>query len=384
MNAFDTFLDIALRWKRVVIINMIIIVAAGIVFVLTLPVWYQASIVFFPESEGKGGFGFAGLSIGSISSSLSSFSAGIGENEIRTILTSRRVRDAYNYEFNIRERYNISDNETFYKFCDNNINISVDEVVGFGSSDILAYRLSVYDEDIDLVADIVEFIVEKTANVIFDLEKEKSEELIFILDSIAENRRTNIDSLEADITRIINDTGFMPGSTGETFARSSEIGDLENRLLQAEIKREILGKIMPQDSYESKLLDMEIEALGGKMKELLGLEYENELTLPELSQVGFDFLSLKTEYLLNAKILQEVESRLEIENARLTSLISPIRILDHAITPQKKAKPSRRELLMLIIAGAVLLHIAVISLWELMARQDQEIRRKFFKLLRPF
>ncbi len=385
MNGLEEYLDILLRWKKKIIRNMVILTVISIVVVMLLPKWYKANTVFIPQLASGGSLNIGGLNLGGLPGSLSSmFTPDIEEDDIRVIVLSRRVLDEYNREFNIMERYDIPEKGGLYKFCQKHISVELEEIRGLGSSNILAFSISALDKNRELVARIPEFIVQEIGDVIVDMERERSRELLEILGKIKDEQEITSDSLGVELSELASETGILPGNFSEDFSFSSELENLRAQLFNAELKKEILGKTISKDSYEYKLAETESTVLRNRMDEIFSNNISGDINLTNLSESGLEFIKLKTEYMMHLQVLQQVGTQLEIERTKLKHMVKPLRILDHSFTPSKKAKPDRKLLLVLIVFGGVILHFVIISLYEIYSRQSPSVREAIRKLLRPF
>lgn len=386
MNTTDqyrrSFLDILLSWRNTLIRNMFLVVIAGVVIVILLPKWYQADVVFIPRT-GQSGFNFGGLGLGMLTgSSTSMFMPELDENELKVLLYSRRLLDAYNEEFSIQKFYKIRKREEFYHACKELITYDLDEVSGLGTSDILAYHIKVIDKRSDQVAAIADFLVAKMGEMVKKIDQDREREALEIIAKIRQKKHVKLDSLEAQIRVLVNEEGLAPDEFMLPLYSQYPIQELATEMFQLEVRREVLKKLVAPDHYELKKLDTQIAILQRKYQDFLGGTASDDITLPRMFNTGFDYMKLKADYLVTTEVLKQLEEQIVLAEAKLTDMVNPIRIVDQAFEPEKRIKPKRKILLILIFLGALIVHVAVIYLVELYQRADNDNRSKIRQLFR--
>lgn len=375
INKFEFFLDVFLKWRRFLILIMFFVTIVSVIGLLLLPNWYSGEITFIPEDSGGRGFSF-GLSGLNIDMS-NIFTPDFSEQEIGIILESRKVLDAYAENFNIRERYKLKNRKSLYKFLEKNITIEKDEISGLGVNDILQYKITVFDKDKDLIVEEANFIIEEINRIIKEISTSKSQQLINIMTKLKEEQTLQIDTLSTKISEMVKTKGFIPpnlamGSTEQ----STLFTELQKQIAVLEMQKEINSRFYPKNSPIIKNIDNNILVLKEKLTNIKGSnDYEN-INFSKLSIYTMEYLKIYNELDYRKEILVELSKQLEIEKNKLNNLVSPIRILDKPYTPDKKSKPKRSILLILIFMSTFFVNVFLIVSYEIILLQPEELQKK--------
>lgn len=340
-SSFFNFLLTILKWKKFIIINLIVVLIISIVIAFLLPKIYYSSASVLPPKEEMSILGGSGLS--GLTSVMREFSSikGIGSlgnkntYNYLVILNSREVAEKVIKKYNLQEIYGYpnSMDKTLKAYYQN----VIFEVQEEGNLEI-----GFYDEDPQRAADI--------ANYLVDLLNERSYEL-----SVTEARSNrkflegrvneNMDSLKAaedQLKEYQEKHGIftIPEQTGALLEASSKI---YAEKIAKEIEIDYLSKMFSNNNEILNSARMQLDAINKKVNDLPSL--------------GIEYLRIYRNILIRTKILEYLRPMLEQAIYQEKKDVPVIVVVDKAKVPEYKAKPKR-----IIVIGSSVLGWLIITI----------------------
>jgi len=340
-SSFFNFLLTILKWKKFIIINLIVVLIISTVIAFLLPKIYYSSASVLPPKEEMSILGGSGLS--GLTSVMREFSSikGIGSlgnkntYNYLVILNSREVAEKVIKKYNLQEIYGYpnSMDKTLKAYYQN----VVFEVQEEGNLEI-----GFYDEDPQRAADI--------ANYLVDLLNERSYEL-----SVTEARSNrkflegrvneNMDSLkvaEDQLKEYQEKHGIftIPEQTGALLEASSKI---YAEKIAKEIEIDYLSKMFSNNNEILNSARMQLDAINKKVNDLPSL--------------GIEYLRIYRNILIRTKILEYLRPMLEQAIYQEKKDVPVIVVVDKAKVPEYKAKPKR-----IIVIGSSVLGWLIITI----------------------
>ena len=103
LNLFD-LLILMVRWRKVFIVNFLLVVILAVIIALTLPVWYSATSIILPPSGGSSSLpSFLSKDLVGVASS---FGLDMPTDDIyQTVLSSRTIKERIVERFNLCDVY---------------------------------------------------------------------------------------------------------------------------------------------------------------------------------------------------------------------------------------------------------------------------------------
>lgn len=342
-------LDLFTKWRKVFIVNILLVGIISLVVSFLLPKWYKASAIVLPP-EGKSiGSGFA-----SLLSSLPIGGLGLGsgsgsELTYIAILKSENIRRDVIEKYNLQEFY---EKETMYETLlafdsDYDVQLTEENMI------MISYE---YTDSLK-VAEIVNYIVDKLGQISTKLTLERAENAkTFIETRYFENLR-DIDSLSNEMKMFQNKYGVLELEE-QTKAMISSIADIEANVLIKKAELEAIEKNYGKNSPQFNLASTNLETLVNQFDKLKkGKVDDNKSpfsslflsleTLPELAQ---KYAKLYSEIMLQAKLQEFLLPEYEQAKLQLLKKKPTLQVLDNAVPPDKKSKPKKA----FVILGAVL------------------------------
>lgn len=344
------YLYILYRWKKFIIINLIIVGVISSIIAFLLPKEYKASsTIMIPPSQDMGLGGLSSLLGGK--SSLASLGvkafgmSGTSEDVILGIINSRSaLTDAIN-KFNLMKYY-----ET------NNIDKAIKAFKGdisFGPNEFGMIDFSVINKDSKMSADITNYLVNlvDSLNIKFNIERAKDNR-IFIEKRYTQNV-SDLKKADNSLYKFQKKYGIVavPEQLEVTVKADAEIeAELYKKEMAAYIIKQQYGENAPQ--YRG-VLD-EVNLLKKKVQELkdspnLGSSSNVFFPFKEMPDIAIQYLKTYREVQIQQEIMEIVMPMYEQAKVQEENSIPTIMVIDKAIPPELKYGPKRA----VIILGAL-------------------------------
>jgi tyrosine-protein kinase Etk/Wzc len=342
-NNLWRFLEVLARRRGLIIGLTLLGTATAVVVSLLLPIWFTASALLMPPSDGPRAIGLADLAQIDVLTGGTRVPGMITQNDVYArMLGSRRVSDAIIEKYNLRERFGVSTRAALYKTLANRVKVRVTDE---GMLNIL-----VEDRDPQVAAAITTSYVEELTRLNRELLSTAAREKREFIEARLGETETKLQQARDDLqrfqlenravnfdeqTRLAVDQAVQLKITEaalelEIDMDSRQLGEENPNLLD---KRQRLGVIRSQlrqlewGGPDSSFFSMPVSAV----PELRG-RYESLLTLVRVSESQFQTL---LELLEQARIQEKEEGPTVV-------------VLDWPDVPDLRSRPQRS----LIVIGA--------------------------------
>ncbi len=359
---FIGFLKLLAKWKRSLIINLILVAAISVWVSLLLPKWYKATaLVMPPQQENPSG-------ISSLLSSLPISSLGINlggnsENTLMAILKSRTLATDVIDKFHLKEFYDKKTMEetllNFYSDYDvmmteeNMISISYEYTDSLKVAEIVNYIVN----DLQKMAE--KFVLQR-AKMNYDLVRKR----------YFKNLR-DIDSLQVKMEEFQKKYGVIE-FYDQAKSIISAMVDLEAKALVKKVELQAIEKNygVKSPQYRQALiqyqaLESQIQKLKFSNKEKLAKPFSSLfLPLDELPYLTKEYTDLYTNLLLQQKLREYLLPEYEQAKIQLMKKQPTLQIIDYATPPDYKSKPKRAFIVLGALFIAFLIHLSIILFVE--------------------
>ena len=354
-HIFSDYVYILFKWKRFLIINLIIVLIVSTVIAFLLPKEYKATAtIMIPPSDQTGLGGLSSL-IGGSKSSLASLGArafGVSttsEDDILGIINSRTaLTDAI-------KRFHLM---SYYKIDDNNMDKAIKAFKGdisFNPNEYGMIDFSVINEDPKSSAEITNYLVAlvDSLNIKYNIESAKNNR-IFIEQRYDKNVQ-DMKKAEDSLYKFQKKYGIVaiPEQLEVSVKAAAEIeSDLNKKEIEAFFIKQQYGDNSPQ--YNGVLA--EVNLLKDKVQELKNspnLSSTSNVLYPfkELPDIAIQYLRDYQEVKIQQDIMEIVMPMFEQAKIEEQKSIPTIMVVDKAVPPELKYVPMR----LIIIIGAFLL-----------------------------
>lgn len=324
---------IAWNYRKIIIITVIIVTTISIVISLILPVWYKATAVIMPPSDQLsplGGLGAlaGGMNLGSV------FGENAGQKRLLTILKSRSIKEKIARKYNLQKRYDCENMELTLEKLDENITIVLGEE--------LQIKISLYDQDPDMVAKMTNYMVHCLDSMNITLtNREGSNVRQFVEDRM----RLVIDSLkqiEAELKTFMEREGII-SLEDQVRAGVINAAQIQSEIIKKEIELEVAQYSLEKNNPKIKLIQLELNKLKNEYNNFFKDVPAQKLFLDfdEIPELGIRLEQASRKVAYYEKILEFLGPQYEKAKIDETRNIPTIQVIDEAVRPEKKSKPRR-------------------------------------------
>jgi len=386
---FSDYLYIIYKWRKFLIINIVLVTALATLYAFLLPKEYKATAtIMIPPDNSMSGLGGLTSLIGGKSSiaSLGSKAFGISgtsEDLVLGILNSRVAQINVIEKFHLMEYYDIKDN-------------NVDKVLKAFKDDLMAdpnefgmIEISVVNENPEKSAEIANYFVEllDSLNIEINVEQARNNRLF-----IEKRYLKNISDMKnAEDSMYIFQKKYGIFAVPEQLEVAVKAaGELETQLTSKEMEQYFLKQLYGENSPQALGLKAQIDMLRNKVTELKKAD-----KLSSISNVLFPFKDapdMTIQYLrhyreveIQSKILELVLPLYEQAKVEEQKSIPTIAVLDKAASPQIKYRPQKAFIILAFVFVGFFIMLPLVYRMEAIANREtfkNPIEEKEFKKYR--
>ena len=344
MQNKNSLIDLIINNIKIFIIVLIISTIFSVTISFILPVWYKStSTILITQSTPTGNI------LQSVTGNvpLGSLGSGLTKNKIQryiSILKSRTVINEVVEKFNLMERYQAESKEAAIEnFRDNSYQIETEEG---------ALEVAVFDKKREIVDNMVNFYIKKLDSVNSLLsskdarfQKNFYKERISIIKSELSTLQDSL--VEFQKKHEILDPEIQAKNIIGTIA------ELKKEKIIKEVKYNLYKKIFSEKNPKISRIKYELEGLEQKMQDIKYNINKNEKeffhSINSLPRLTKRYMNLKMNVEIKTKVIEYLVPRYEQARVKHAKDIPTLQILDKGYTPENKAKPKRK----LIVVGFV-------------------------------
>lgn len=359
----NDFVNVFNKHKKFLCIVSIIslLISIVIAFFVMHPYFYSSAMV--KSSDKSGGLG-ALLGSSSIPElgGLEEFGLGSGSKDLQLyeqILLSHRCIEETFVKFNLYEDYDYTYKEDAYKYFKTEI-LVISKNVQAGTMEI-----GVYDKNPQKAKEIVEFLVSKLDKINVELNvlnAKNNREFIEQRYNIVKNDLKKAE----DSLKIYQDVNGIAPDLQAKFAAQSNL-QLETEIKAEEVKLDLLSKIVSPDQPELVQQKAKVDLLKSELTNQKNSSFEeSNLNLKNLPQVTLNFFRLQREVEVQNKILTFLLPLYEQAKIQEKKDTPTIMLIDKPYVADKKAKPKRLVVVLLIVGSAFLFSYLILFIKEVL------------------
>jgi uncharacterized protein involved in exopolysaccharide biosynthesis len=373
---FGDYIYILYKWKKFIIINLIIVAILATTYALLLPLDYKATATIMIPPDNQSGFGGLSSLLGGKSSLASMGSRMFGltsssEDVLLGIINSRSSLVKIINEFNLIDYYEITDNnmDKVIKAFRNDVSADPNE---FGM-----LEFSVVNKDPEVSAAIANYMVRlvDSLNIKYNIERAKNNRQ-FIEKRYFQNV-SDLKIAEDSLYKFQRKYGIVavPEQLEVTVKAAAEI---ETQLFKKEVEAYFIEQTYGKNSIQYAGVAAEIDLLKKKVQEL---KNSNELSstsnilypFKNMPDIAIEYLRSFREVTIQESILEIVMPMYEQAKVEEQKSVPTILMIDQAVPPQLKYSPKRS----VIVLGIFLLFLFIllpVVFWgeKVLTREKQE------------
>lgn len=341
---FSDYVYIIYKWKKFLLINLLLVVLITSILVFLMPNQYRATATVMIPPENQMGLGGLGNLLGNKSSLAAAGSKLLGgsstsEDLLLGIMNSHTTITA------VINKYNLLD---YYEIDDKNIDKAIKAFQGDFSAEPNEYgliELSVINKNPYVCAEIANYIINivDSLNIVFNIQQAKSNR-IFIEKRYDQNIY-DLKSAEDSLYKFQKRYGIVavPEQLEVTVKAAAEI---ESQLTKKEMESYFILQGYGEDSPQYKGIQMEIKLLKDKVQEIKNspnLRSSSNILFPfkEMPNIAIQYLRAYREVEIQQSILEIVMPMYEQAKVEEQKSIPTMLFVDKAIPPQLKYRPQR-------------------------------------------
>jgi tyrosine-protein kinase Etk/Wzc len=362
------YIYIIYKWRKFLIINLILITVFATVYAFLIPKKYQATATIMIPPDNQMGLGGLSSLLGNQKSSIASMGSKIfgvsntTEDIVLGIINSRSALTNVINKFHLMEYYEIDDNnmDKAIKAFRNDISSDPNE---FGMIDF-----SVINKDPKISADITNYLVElvDSLNIKFNIEKAKNNRIF-----VEKRYNQNINDLrqaEDSLHHFQQKYGIVavPEQLEVTVKAAAEV---EAQQIKKEMESYFMLQLYGNNSPQYLGVLAELDLLKRKVQELknspnLSASSNIFYSFKQMPDIAIHYLRYFREVELQQTILEFVLPMYEQAKVEEQKSIPTIMIIDNAVTPQLKYGPKRSVIIFGALFIALFLFIPVVFIAE--------------------
>ncbi|MGE5496631.1 MAG: GumC family protein, partial [Syntrophothermus sp.] len=342
------YLYILFKWKKFIIVNMLIILLGASIYAFMLPLEYKAkAVVMIPPDNSMGLGGLTSLLSGKSSNPLGSKLFGVSstsEDLLLGILNSRTALTEVINKFDLKKYYETQN-------MDKAIKAFVSDI-SFGPNENSMIEISVVNKSAEKSAEIANYFVQllDSLNLKFSVEQARNNRLF--IEKRYQKNLADLKAAEDSMYRFQKKYGiFAVPQQLEVAVKAA--GELEAQLVEKEMTAYFAKQQYGETSPQYQGINVQVNMLKSKVNEL-----KNANKLSSVSNVLFPFKEapdMTIQYLRNMREVEIQSKILEVvlpfyEQARFEEQksIPPVQVLDKATPPELKYAPKRSFIIMTI------------------------------------
>jgi len=354
-------------WRRRMLIIGITAAAAvlSIVISLTLADWFKAQTRLLLPARSSSGL-LSGAILGSLPSSASSLLGGVTGDYQRylSILDSRTIKESVAERFKLIEVYDVAESEAplhaAVEVLDGNIEFVIDQEYNHLS-------VQVYDQDPQRAADMANFFVDELQRINAELASQSAGAFRRYVEQRYQDNEAELDSVMLALSTLQEHYGVLDLETqGEVFYTG--MMELWMTVLTVEIDYE---RLLSMYGAENAMVQAAREAVRAANRKYDAALEGRERILPvpqdSLPNVARQFVGLKQQQVVLAKIIEFTRPVLEEARLEEQRKIEAVQVIDVATPPVKKARPFRALIVIASTASGFILaviYVLLLAWWQ--------------------
>jgi len=371
---FGDYMYILYKWKKFIIINLLIVVILSTTYALLLPLEYKATATVMIPPDTQTGFGGLSSLLGGKSSLASMGSrmfglTNVSEDVLLGIINSRSALVKIINEFNLVDYYEISDNnmDKVLKAFRNDISGDPNE---FGM-----IEFSVINRDPKVSAEIANYMVRlvDSLNIRYNIERARNNRQ-FVEKRYLQNV-LDLKSAEDSLYKFQRKYGIVavPEQLEVTVKAAAEI---ESQLFKKEVEAYFIEQTYGKSSIQYAGVAAEIELLKKKVQELKNsneLSTSSNILYPfkNMPNIAIEYLRAFREVTIQESILEIVMPMYEQAKVEEQKSIPTVLVIDQAVPPQLKYRPKRSVIILGLFFLFLFLMLPVVFWGENVQRREK-------------
>lgn len=373
---FLDYLHTLVKWRKLLLINFIIVSVLAVIFSLIIPKTYSARTIIIPPSGGGSILSTitSNLPIGGLLGGMGGYSD--ETNKFISILKSRTILENTIKKFNLIKRFQYKNMEDAIRLFSKQVDISVSDEGAIIVEVYLTtkfFHLKPDEEQIrNLVADICNYFAYELDTINKQIQTTQARYNRIFIEKRYRQNKEDLSNAEEEMKNFSEKYGVI-SLPEQITAMISTAADLESQTIIREVELESLLKFLDKNNPKIIQKQTELKELRDRLKEIkLGSSPEEAFRLyPAFNrtpEIGMKYLRLKRELEIQNVIYEFLTQQYEQAKIQEAKDTPTIQILDVAVPPIKKTKPKR--LMLVILAALLSIFLTVIYIFTIEYLRD--------------
>lgn len=380
MNILD-LLVLVINWRKLFIVNFVVVVVIAVVVALGMPKWYVATVVILPVSRGGGGIpSFLPRELRGVAVN---FGLELPSEDIyQSILGSRTLKENIIERFNLRVVYNMGEGAYPEDLLDAFSSHYMIETLADQS-----IAVTVEDRDPELTAAIANACVEELDRIYSKITSETARDNRIFIGGRLQEVNDSLDALQKAIMLFQQQSNAV-SITEQVEATISIAANLKAKLLSNQVKLEVMRSSLGNDHPAVAQLLIENRKLEEKhLNVLSGDEGGLFLSLRQLPELSRRYAELVRQVRVQRGLLEFVYPQYESARIQEDRETANVQVLDKARVPYKKSRPKRKVIVIISAAASLLVTLVMVLLieyWNSLPSSNREDWAKIQKIISMF
>lgn len=372
--SFTDYLSILLKWKKFLIINLLIVGIITTWITFLIPEKYKAtSTVMIQESSSNGLLGGVMQDIGGVFGKAFGGGSGNSEDKLFGFLSSNQMAEKIIAKFDLVNYYEIKKfkrdktlkafkNDFKFDLNDNGfIEVSMIHKNPKTSADIVNYAIDELEKMNQLYAITYakkyrEFVEKRYTKNMLDLQNAQNSLEVF-------QKKYGIYAIPEQI-----EIAF------------SAYAELEKQLSLKELERDLIKETQGESNPNYKVADLQVKLFKTKINKLKeGKNSSTEsiifLDLDSLPQIQKEFLQIKRDLEIQTKLLEFTLPMYEQALMEEQKTIPAITVIDKAVPPELKDSPKKAFIILTFLFIAFFVFMIIVTRGELIIDKEKEEKK---------
>lgn len=336
---------------------------AAVIISLLLPNWYLAETRLLIPGQTSSGL-LSSVMSGRIGGGASSLLGGLVSDyqQELAILDSRTVKQSVVEEFDLIEVYDLADSDSPMNYAIQELGGNIEFVV---DNEYNYLAIQVYDKDPQRAADMANFFVLTLNQVGIDLSTETARAYRQTVEKRYQEMDDSLSTVLLTLRAIQEETGILDlPAQGTAFVEG--LTDWRSQIFLAELEFDNLRFLYGPNHSQTRAAQQAVEQAKKSYEQALeGQERLMPVSQDSLPGVALKFAELQKEVAILTTLMEF--ARPVLEEAQLTEerAAKSVQVLDPAIPPTDKARPSRAAICVVSTFSGFLLSLlyVLISAW---------------------
>jgi uncharacterized protein involved in exopolysaccharide biosynthesis len=376
-TGFWDYIALLVKWRRLIVVNFVIICAIAIIMSFVLPEWYKAETILFPPTEQSmmpfglssvlGDIPFTDIGLPGMTSPSEIFIGILQSQSVaRTIVEKYDLQRVYKKDRLISTIETLWDHSEFEITEEGLIYVAVEE----RDPQLAAAIANTYVEELDRV------------NQQADISQAKSTR-IFVATRLEETVR-KLQEAEEALRRFQEEhrTISLPEQVAAIIESAVE---LRTNQVTLEVERGVLSGTLSPSHPRMLQLQKEIDEIQKQLDEIMRGEGEQDgstdedfsIPLADVPSVGLKLARLTREVMIQEAIFELLTQQHEQAKIQEAKDTPTVQILDRAVPPERRSRPVRRRMVLLAGMFSLFLSMVMIAWIEYVNRLKDQEREKY-------